>query len=47
MFENVGEGITYAAPATKAIYEAYLRMDSLHELLPPAAKPTEEPAATP
>jgi penicillin-binding protein 2 len=47
MFENVGEGITYATPATKAIYEAYLRMESLHTLMPPAAAPTAEPAATP
>ena len=27
MFENLGEGVSYAAPATKAIYEAYLRSD--------------------
>jgi penicillin-binding protein 2 len=47
LFENVGEGITYAAPATKTIYEAYIRMESLHTLMPPAAAPTPDPAATP
>lgn len=26
MVENIGEGISYAAPATKTIYEAYIRM---------------------
>ena len=25
MFENMGEGVTYAAPATKQIYEAYIK----------------------
>ncbi|MDQ3779050.1 MAG: penicillin-binding transpeptidase domain-containing protein, partial [Chloroflexota bacterium] len=27
MIENAGEGVSYAAPATRAIYEAYLRSD--------------------
>ena len=27
MIENVGEGVSFAAPATRAIYEAYLRSD--------------------
>jgi cell division protein FtsI/penicillin-binding protein 2 len=27
MFESVGEGVSFAAPATRAIYEAYLRSD--------------------
>jgi penicillin-binding protein 2 len=26
LVENIGEGVSYAAPATKTIYEAYLRM---------------------
>lgn len=26
MVENIGEGVSYAAPATKTIYEAYIRM---------------------
>lgn len=26
MVENIGEGVSYAAPATKVIYEAYIRM---------------------
>jgi penicillin-binding protein 2 len=26
MVENIGEGVSYAAPATKAIYEVYIRM---------------------
>ncbi|HLU34294.1 MAG TPA: penicillin-binding transpeptidase domain-containing protein [Thermomicrobiales bacterium] len=47
MVENVGEGVSYAAPATKAIYTAYIRMEHLHQLMEPAAAPTAEPAATP
>lgn len=27
MIENVGEGVSYAAPATRTIYEAYIKLD--------------------
>jgi penicillin-binding protein 2 len=29
LVENVGEGVSYAAPATRTIYEAYIKLDEL------------------
>jgi penicillin-binding protein 2 len=29
LVENVGEGVSYAAPATRTIYEAYIKIDAL------------------